>query len=57
MQVELLDTRRWKTRVELANPIFEYIEVFRNRRRRHLALDMRTPIESELITTTTPVAA
>jgi transposase InsO family protein len=27
MQVELLDTRRWKTRVELANAIFEYIEV------------------------------
>jgi hypothetical protein len=34
MQVELLDTRRWKTRVELANSIFEYIEVFHNRRRR-----------------------
>src|SRR5213595_1863708 len=27
MQVELLDTRRWKTRVELANAIFEYIEI------------------------------
>ena len=25
MQVELLDTRRWKLRVELANAIFEYI--------------------------------
>jgi len=46
MQVELLDTRRWKTRVELANAIFEYIEVFHNRRRRHSALGMRTPIES-----------
>jgi hypothetical protein len=32
MQVELLDSRRWKTRVELANAIFEYIEVFHNRR-------------------------
>jgi transposase InsO family protein len=31
MQVELLNTRRWKTRVELANAIFEYIEVFHNR--------------------------
>ena len=28
MQVELLDTRRWRTRVELANAIFEYIEIF-----------------------------
>ena len=59
MQVELLDTRRWKTRVELANAIFEYIEIFHNRRRRHSALGMRTPIEYELINnnTTTPVAA
>ena len=32
MQVELLHSRRWKTRVELANAIFEYIEVFHNRR-------------------------
>jgi hypothetical protein len=35
MQVGLLDTLRWKTRVELANVIPEYIEIFRNRRRRH----------------------
>jgi transposase InsO family protein len=58
MQIELLDTRRWKTRVELANAIFEYIEIFHNRRRRHSALGMRTPIEYELINnTTTPAAA
>jgi putative transposase len=58
MQVELLDTRRWKTQVELPNAIFEYIEVFHNRRRRHSALAMRTPIEYELINNqTTPAAA
>jgi putative transposase len=56
LQVELLDTRRWRTRVELANAIFEYIEVFHNRRRRHSALGMRTPIEYELLNTT-PAAA
>jgi transposase InsO family protein len=56
MQVELLDTRRWKTRVELANAIFEYIEIFHNRRRRHSSLRMRTPIEYELLNTT-PAAA
>jgi putative transposase len=56
MEVELLDTRGWKTRVELANAIFEYIEVFQNRRRRHSALGMRTPIEYELLNTT-PAAA
>lgn len=32
MQVELLNRRRWRTRVELANAIFEYLEIFHNRR-------------------------
>ncbi len=49
MQIELLNRRRWKTRVELANAIFEYIEIFHNRRRRHSALGYRTPIEFELL--------
>ena len=58
MQVELLNTRRWRTRVELTNAIFEYIEIFHNRRRRHSSLGMLTPIEYELknITTTTQAA-
>jgi putative transposase len=56
MQVELLNTRRWKTRIELANAIFEYIEIFHNRRRRHSSLGMRTPIEYELLHTTTAAA-
>ncbi len=47
MQVELLDRRRWRTRVELANAIFEHLEVFHNRRRRHSTLGMLTPIEFE----------
>lgn len=47
MQVELLDRQRWLTRVELANAIFEYLEVFHNRQRRHSALEMCTPIEFE----------
>lgn len=47
MQVELLDRRAWRTRVELANAIFEYLEVFHNRQRRHSALGMLTPIEFE----------
>lgn len=49
MQIELLNRKRWKTRVELANAIFEYIEVFHNRQRRHSALGYRTPIEYELL--------
>jgi transposase InsO family protein len=47
MQVELLDRNRWSTRVELANAIFEYLEIFHNRRRRHSSLSMLTPIEFE----------
>jgi putative transposase len=47
MQVELLDRRRWRTRVELANAIFEYLEVFHDRQRRHGALGMLSPIEFE----------
>ena len=47
MQVELLDARRWRTRIELANAIFECLEVWHNRRRRHSALGMLTPDEFE----------
>lgn len=49
MQIELLNRQRWKTRVELANAIFDYIEIFHNRQRRHSALGYRTPIEYELL--------
>jgi putative transposase len=47
MQVELLDRRRWRTRIELANAIFEYLEVFHNRQRRHSSLGMLSPIQFE----------
>jgi len=47
MQVELLNRRRWRTRVELANAMFEYLEIFHNRQRRHTAIGMRTPIVYE----------
>lgn len=33
--------------VELANAIFEYLEIFHNRQRRHSALGMLTPVEFE----------
>lgn len=47
MQVELLNRRRWKTRVELASAIHDYIEIWHNTRRRHSALNMLTPTEHE----------
>ena len=49
MQVELLDRKKWNTRIELANAIFEYIEVFHNRKRRHSSLGMYTPNEYEIL--------
>ncbi|ADP84443.1 IS3 family transposase [Pseudofrankia inefficax] len=50
MQTELLNRQRWNTRVELANAIFEYIEGFCNRRRRHSALHWQTPLQFETAT-------
>ena len=47
MQVELLNRKRWKTRVELSNAMFDYIEIFYNRQRPHSGLDCVSPIELE----------
>ena len=49
MQIELLDRQRWNTRIELANAIFEYLEIWHNRRRRQRALGKLTPHEFETI--------
>jgi transposase InsO family protein len=49
MQTELLHRQRWRTRIELANAIFDYIEGFYNRRRRHSALDWMSPVQFETI--------
>ena len=46
MQTEL-NRRRWKTRIDLVNAIFEYLKIFHNRQRRHSALGYLTPIEYE----------
>lgn len=56
MQVELLNIRRWKTRVELATAIFEYLEIWHNRQRRHSSLTMLTPVEFEARRQPTPAA-
>jgi len=45
MQVELLNRERWNTRLELANAILEYLEIFHNRQRRHSSIGMLSPIE------------
>jgi putative transposase len=57
MQTELFNRKRWRIGIDLANAIFDYLEIFHNRQRRHSALGMRTPIEFELLhQTAQPVA-
>ena len=46
MQIELLNRKRWRTRVELANAMFDYIEIFHNRQRRHSLLGYLSPPRS-----------
>ncbi len=53
MQVELLDRQPWRTRIELANAIFDYLEIWHNRQRRHSALGMLTPVQFEAQTPST----
>ena len=48
MQIELLNRKRWHTRVELANAMFDYIEIFHNRQRRHPQLGYLSPAQFEL---------
>jgi transposase InsO family protein len=47
LKTELVYRRSWKTRLELRNALFEYIETFYNRRRLHSSLNYRTPAEVE----------
>jgi putative transposase len=56
MQTELLDRRIWDTRTQLAQAIFEWIEVFYNRQRRHSTLGMLDPLTYANATAAQPAA-
>ena len=47
LQTELLDRKIWPPRSSLKAAIFEYIEIFYNRRRRHSRLEYLSPLEFE----------
>lgn len=49
LKVELVHHRRYHTRDEARQDIFEWIEVFYNRQRRHSTLGFRSPAEFEAI--------
>src|SRR3954467_14294693 len=45
LKKELVDRRSWREKAELRSEIFNYIEAFYNRRRRHSTLGMRSPVD------------
>jgi putative transposase len=47
LKKELIHRRSWPTRRELGSAVFEYIEAFYNRDRRHSTLGMHSPVEYE----------
>jgi len=49
VQVELLNRKRWSTRIELASAIFDYLEIFHNRQQRHSSLSMLPPVEFDAL--------
>jgi putative transposase len=51
MQMELLDSRTWETRDQLANAIFEWIECWYNPKRRHSGIEMHSPATFEALHT------
>ncbi len=48
LKTELVHRRSWRTRIDLRGALFEYIEVFYNRRRLHSSLGYKTPLETEI---------
>jgi len=48
LKTELIETRPWPTRRAAQHAVFEWIEVFYNRQRRHSALGYRSPVAFEM---------
>jgi putative transposase len=51
---ELVDRWYWPTRAELRTEVFDYIETFYNRERRHSRLGQRSPEQFENLTLSDP---
>jgi len=51
---ELIDRQSWPTRAELRTEVFDYIETFYNRERRHSRLGQRSPADYENDTRSDP---
>ena len=57
MQSELLDRQSWTSQVELASAMFEWIEGWYNRHRRHSSLGIVSPAGFEQLDNNLMVAA
>ena len=57
LKVELVYVTRFKTREQARGALFEYIEEFYNRKRRHSALGYLSHVEFERVATTSRLAA
>jgi putative transposase len=57
LKKELIHGRSWPSKAELRTEVFEYIEVFFNRRRRHSTLGMLSPADYENSTLNDPGAS
>jgi putative transposase len=47
LKKELINRRTWPTKAELRTEVFDYVEVFYNRERRHSTLGQRSPVDYE----------
>jgi transposase InsO family protein len=47
LKKELINRRSWPSKAELRTEVFDYIEVFYNRERRHSTLGQRSPADYE----------
>ena len=49
LKKELINRRSWPAKAEMRTEVFDYIEVFYNRERRHSTLGQRSPADYEKI--------
>ncbi len=49
LKTELVNQRKYRTRIQAKTDVFEYIEVFYNRSRRHSSLGYMTPAQYEMV--------